>query len=64
MWKDRIAEPLFRVLNNRGLVRGVFDVALSFDCQHTFPVFLVRDKCDTRIIFIPRKIFGESSKLK
>ena len=21
-WKDRIAEPLFRVLNNRGLVRG------------------------------------------
>ena len=22
MWKDRIAEPLFRVLNNRGLVRG------------------------------------------
>ena len=33
--------------------KGVFNVALSLDCQHACPVCLVRDKCDTRIISFP-----------
>ena len=63
MWKDRIAELLFRVLNNRGLLRGFLMSLYRSIANIPFRSFWLGTNV-TLDYFYSKKIFGELSKLK